>query len=152
VPAGAQIPSGVYIGTITWTNELIVDSMVSIGSEIIINVDADGTVNGTSSGKLVTTTEECQWEDVTGSEYSEIFLSATYTGAMGESEGVIQSLELYNIELHSTCPGETIIDPIQLPQAVNIRVDGDIMTGTSAGIPGDETGLFSYTFTATRQE
>ncbi len=151
VPAGAQIPAGVYIGTITW-HAAIEASMVSINSEIIINVDADGNVNGTSSGKLVSTTEECQWEDVTGSEYSEIFLSATYTGAMGEVEGVIQSLELYNIEIHSTCPGETTVDPIQLPQAVNIRVDGDTMTGTSTGVAGDETGLFIYTFTATRQE
>lgn len=151
-PAGAQIPVGVYIGTITWTNEMLVAKTVSINSEIIVNVDADGTVNGTASGKLVTTTEECQTADSTGTEYSEIFFSATYTGAMGEIEGVVQSLELYNSEVHSTCTGETTIDPLQFPQAADIRVDGDTMSGTSSGIVGDETGLFSYIFTATRQE
>jgi hypothetical protein len=150
-PAGAQIPVGVYIGTITWTNESIVASMVSITSEIIINVDADGTVNGTSSAKLVTTTEECQTLDATGTEYSEIFLSATYTGTMGEIEGIIQSMELYNVELHSTCPGDTTIDPLGLPQALDIRVDGDTMTGSIRGTAMDEQALFNYIFTAIRQ-
>ena len=97
----------------------------------------------------MTIPEICEWTDGTGSEYSEIFFSATYAGSMGEVEGVLQSHELINIEFHTTCPSTKSGAPVQLPQVLDIRVDGETMTGTSRGAA--EANPYSNIFTATKQ-
>jgi hypothetical protein len=144
-----DIPVGTYMGTGEWFAEKRKTFTESMTNKIIITVNKDGSVSGSLSAHMIEITTHNDVENC--SAHWEHTGNGTFSGQLTGPNGIIENTETWTMNVYTDCPDRGMPGSVTFTQLIDVEVSGDLITGTTRGLPDDPDGLWMYTLTATKQ-